>query len=239
MTEAEWLAADDPRPMLEFLRDRGGASERKLRLFAVACCRRVWDLLTDERSRVAVETAERYADHLASHADLANAAEGSRGAVHDDSLRDRGRWYAAHATSYAAYDPGLLHSAPPVYPSVFSFLLGVAVDAARAADSAQPPPHPTRGAAYRPAQPDLLRDLFGSPFRPAPPLAPAILAWNGGTVPKLAAAIYDERAFDRLPVLADALEDAGCADAGILSHCRGGGEHVRGCWVVDLMLGKA
>jgi hypothetical protein len=62
---------------------------------------------------------------------------------------------------------------------------------------------------------------------------------DGGTVPKLAAAIYEERAFDRLPVLADALEDARCADAAILGHCRSGGEHVRGCWVVDLVLGKA
>jgi hypothetical protein len=85
----------------------------------------------------------------------------------------------------------------------------------------------------------LLRCIFGNPFRPAPSLAPAVLAWNGGTVPKLAAAIYEERAFDRLPILADALEDAGCTDADILGHCRGGGEHVRDCWVVDLVLGKA
>ena len=67
---------------------------------------------------------------------------------------------------------------------------------------------------------------------------PAWLAWNGGTVRKLAEAIYDERAFDRLPVLADALEEAGCADEGVLRHCRGGGPHVRGCWVIDLILGK-
>jgi len=78
----------------------------------------------------------------------------------------------------------------------------------------------------------------GNPFRPAPHIDPAWLAGNGGTVPKLARAIYDERAFDRLPVLADALEDAGCTDADILTHCRSGGEHVRGCWVVDLLLGK-
>ena len=64
------------------------------------------------------------------------------------------------------------------------------------------------------------------------------LAWNGGTIHHLAQAIYDERAFDRLPILADALEDAGCTDAAILDHCRQPGEHVRGCWVVDLLLGK-
>jgi hypothetical protein len=84
----------------------------------------------------------------------------------------------------------------------------------------------------------LLRDVFGNPFRPLPQVNPAWLAWEGGTVPKVAQATYDERAFDRLPVLADALEDAGCTDADILGHCRISGDHVRGCWVVDLVLEK-
>jgi hypothetical protein len=85
---------------------------------------------------------------------------------------------------------------------------------------------------------DLLRCIFGNPFHPQPVLDSSILAWNGGTVPKLAQAVYEERAFDRLPVLADALEDAGCADAELLGHLRGPGPHVRGCWAVDLLLGK-
>ncbi len=63
--------------------------------------------------------------------------------------------------------------------------------------------------------------------------------WNDATIPKVAQAIYDDRAFDRLPILADALEDAGCDNADLLTHCRSGGEHVRGCWVVDLLLGKS
>jgi hypothetical protein len=84
---------------------------------------------------------------------------------------------------------------------------------------------------------NLLRDIFGNPFRPAT-LDPAWLRWNDDAIPKLAQAIYDERSFDRLPVLADALEDAGCTDAEILKHCRQPGPHVRGCWVVDLLLGK-
>jgi hypothetical protein len=65
------------------------------------------------------------------------------------------------------------------------------------------------------------------------------LSWNDGIVPKLAQAIYDDRVFDRLPILADALEEAGCTNADILNHCRQPGEHVRGCWVVDLLLGKS
>ena len=80
----------------------------------------------------------------------------------------------------------------------------------------------------------ILRDIFGNPFRPVA-FDPA---WRTSTAVGLAEAIYDERAFDRLPILADALQDAGCEDADILGHCRGDGPHVRGCWVVDLVLGK-
>jgi hypothetical protein len=88
------------------------------------------------------------------------------------------------------------------------------------------------------AQAGLLRCIFGSlPFRPIS-VNPAWLAWNEGTVPKLAQSIYNERAFDRLPILAYALEEGGCDNADILGHCRGPGPHVRGCWVVDLILGK-
>jgi hypothetical protein len=84
----------------------------------------------------------------------------------------------------------------------------------------------------------ILHDLFGNPFRPVA-LDAACLVWNDGTIPKLAQAIYEERAFNRLPILADALEEAGCTDADILGHCRQPGSHVRGCWVVDAILGKS
>jgi hypothetical protein len=79
-------------------------------------------------------------------------------------------------------------------------------------------------------------EVIGNPFQPVT-LHPSWLAWHGGAVPNLARSIYDERAFERLPVLADALEEAGCDNADVLGHCRSGGEHVRGCWVVDLLLG--
>jgi hypothetical protein len=81
---------------------------------------------------------------------------------------------------------------------------------------------------------DLLRDVIGNPFRPVP-FAPT---WRTPEALALARAVYDERRFEDLPVLADALEEAGCADRDILGHCRGKGEHARGCWVVDLVLGK-
>ncbi|HWG41472.1 MAG TPA: hypothetical protein VN688_01715 [Gemmataceae bacterium] len=84
----------------------------------------------------------------------------------------------------------------------------------------------------------ILRDMFDNPFRTIS-VNSLWLGWNDNTVPRLAQAIYEQRAFDRLPILADALEEAGCTNADILNHCRQPGEHVRGCWVVDLMLGKS
>jgi len=83
-------------------------------------------------------------------------------------------------------------------------------------------------------QPKWLRDIFGYPFRPVT-IDPA---WRTSTAVSVAQGVYTERAFDRLPILADALEDAGCTNADILNHCRQPGEHVRGCWCVDLVLGK-
>jgi hypothetical protein len=81
---------------------------------------------------------------------------------------------------------------------------------------------------------DVIRDIFGNPFDPVA----TDPAWLTPTVVSLAQAIYDERAFDRLPILADALEDAGCNHEEILNHCRQPEEHVRGCWAVDLLLDK-
>jgi hypothetical protein len=92
---------------------------------------------------------------------------------------------------------------------------------------------------HGPQQCAFLRDLFGNPFCPLPRLPAAILAWNDGTVHRIAEGIYTERAFDRLPILADALEDAGCDNANILNHCRQPGVHVRGCWVIDSLLAKS
>jgi hypothetical protein len=89
----------------------------------------------------------------------------------------------------------------------------------------------------REAQCTLVRDIFGNPFRPVA-IEPSWLTWNDGTVVKVAQGIDEERAFGHLPLLADALEEAGCTDPGILEHLRGPGPHVRGCWVVDLLLGK-
>ena len=88
------------------------------------------------------------------------------------------------------------------------------------------------------AQAALLRDIVGNSYRSITP-NPDWSTWQDATIPKIAQAIYADRAFGNLPILADALEETGCDDADILAHCRSGGEHVRGCWVIDRILGKS
>jgi hypothetical protein len=212
MTEQEWLECADPQKMLEFL--RGKASERKLRLFACAWCRSVWDLLVEDLFRAAVEAAERFADGLASRKDLAAAKKASGAALEGHGLAGvSGPAYCALACAWSTTRTPV--ASATLYPMwVFT-------------EEAQ-----------RKLQASILRDLFGNPFRPVA-VNPTWLAWNRGTVVKLAQDIYDQRDFDRLPILADALEEAGCTDADILTHCRGPGPHVRGCWPVDLALARS
>jgi len=89
-------------------------------------------------------------------------------------------------------------------------------------------------ASERTAEAAILRDIFGNSFCPVTSVA----GWLNTNIVALAQAIYDDRAFDRMSILADALEDAGCANQDILNHCRQPGVHVRGCWLIDLFLGK-
>lgn len=84
----------------------------------------------------------------------------------------------------------------------------------------------------------LLRGVSGNAYYPCPPLPPDVLAWNGGTVRKIAQAIYDDGGFDRMPILADALEEAGYTDAELLGHLRQPGPHEHGCWAIKAVLGK-
>jgi hypothetical protein len=211
VTEAEWGDCIDPQRMLTFL--HGKLSDRKMRLFAVACCRRVWGSLTDERGRRAVEVSEAYADGGASREELMAAVA------------------AAGQAPYAARQAA--------HPVVRAFAAEVAEAAAALGGTGSSEDPRIDHAVELAFQSALLHDLVGSPFRPLPAVNPAWLAWEGGTVPRLAADAYEERAFDRLPILADALEDAGCTDPDLLGHLRGPGPHVRGCWVLDLLLGKS
>ena len=80
----------------------------------------------------------------------------------------------------------------------------------------------------------ILREIIGNPFHPVT----LDHACKTQAVVQLARSLYEERSFEDMPVLADALEEAGCQDAAVLGHCRGPGPHVRGCWLLDLLLGK-
>jgi hypothetical protein len=201
MTEQEWLQATDPKPMLEFL--KGKVSDRKLRLFACACCRQVWDRLVEQASRRAVTTAEDFADGLASDDELEEARLRAGWAEKWSGQPD-----AADAAAWAA--------------SQETGILWVITTARRTASVSQAA---------------LMRDIFGNLFHPIS-LDPTWLTWHDGLLVSMARQMYDSRDFTDMPVLADALEEAGCTDDDILAHCRQPGEHVRGCWIVDLLLGK-
>jgi hypothetical protein len=199
MTEMQWLASNNPMWMLSFVRER--LTDRKMRLFAVACCRSIWHLLTDKRSRQAVEIAERYADGRATDHELHDAWD-----------------LASHAQAALNwYDDASLMAAKAARRPALWFETSVLSSFAQAT---------------------FLHDLFGPlPFRPLT-VERSLLDWSAQTIRKLAQHIYEERAFQDMPILADALEDAGCDNTDILSHLRGPWPHVRGCWVLDLILGK-
>ncbi|QEL19249.1 hypothetical protein [Limnoglobus roseus] len=265
MTEAEWLTAEKPTPMVEFVRGRVG--HWKLRLFAVACCRRIQHLFADGRSREAVEVAERYAigsvsdrDRFEAHVaadlaetEIADAYLPNHGEDSDDWLAEVGldAGAAANTATLASSDQpeGMdpdtwrtLFAGRPFIPGQYS----THEEAQRALAHAVRPLRyeeiEWRDGADRAnakcdeavSQAELLRCVVGNPFRPVT-FSPD---WLTPTAVGLAEGIYEDRAFDRLPILADALQDAGCEDAAILAHCRGDGLHVRGCWVVDGVLGK-
>jgi hypothetical protein len=172
-------------------------SERKLRLYACACCRRLPSVTDDPRNLVAIEAAERYADGLTPKRELKKARK------------------TANIPWLNSFEPR-----------------EEAVQAIRATVRYTLPGE--RGHLC-----DILRDLSGNPFRAPVPLRPSWLRANGGAVGQLARVIYEEGRFEDLPVLADALEDACCGNVEVLEHCRSAGEHARGCWVLDALLGRA
>jgi hypothetical protein len=231
MNEQQWLSCADPIPMLEFLGDK--ASDRKLRLFACACCRRTWHLLTDERSRNAIEASERYADRRITQRQLM-AACGAAQKVALKVLNTDGSGAAVVWAVQAAHEVAKSAQTIPSRAQLMTELPGGIVNRAICCAKALPVPRLDE----RKQLAVLLRDVFGNPFRHVW-LNPAWLACNDGAIPKLAQAIYEERAFDRLPILADALEEAGCTDTDLVDHCRNGGEHILGCWAVDAILAKS
>jgi hypothetical protein len=250
MTEAEWLACTDPQPMLEFLRRK--ASDRKVRLFAVACCRRVWSSLEHEEFRDAVRKAESFADGLVDRAEMLEAHEKALAIFvkleRKGPSRDNGPGAALTASGFPAPPKSIWERIADALDDPWwedemdrGDPLGPALVTARLAAWAAANLQGQRNVFVAPAtiaerleQTALVRCLFGNPFRPLP----ASAAWLTREVRALADAIYAERAFDRMPLLADALEASGCTSPELIEHCRSDRDHARGCWVLDLLLGK-
>ena len=228
MTEAEWHICTDPQPMLDFLRASGRVTERRLRLFVCASTRLLWEHLQPGVMQEAVEAGERHADGAAWE-DECQRLNFLLTALPVEYRKQEGRnWFADQTKEALAAYMGASRCV--------SHRLGL---------SKLPHRHmwEMHAEVTGPQQPALLRDIFGDPFSPPPTLSPSLLTWNDGLIVKLAEVAYNERALpsgkldpQRLAVLADALEEAGCADAGLLAHLRSPGPHVRGCWGVDVVL---
>jgi hypothetical protein len=254
LTEAEWVAGTNPLSLVQHLCNRARAGrrprrDRKLRRYACACGRRVWDLLTDERSRAAVEMAERFAEGEADRNELDRA----RSEAH--RARDELQVAAMRSVVYGPAQAAVISAAAVSMRSCAGSAAMAAREAALfvtdalAAAAGEPRPVQMVGPDL-PSGPlrqvcDLLRDVFSNPFRPVA-CDPSWLRWRGSTVVRLAQAAYEDRALPtgtlepaRLAVLADALEEAGCADAELLGHLRSPGPHLCGCWAVDLLLGRS
>jgi hypothetical protein len=219
MTDAGWHKAQDPLLMLAALRGAQRASDRRFQLFSCACCRAVWHLLQADAAREVVEVRERFADGGATVAEV----------------------YAAREPADDYFKSNYMHRNGPAFAAAASCgWLGVpSAGAERVCQRLRPRLCPTA----QPLPDDFfcqpLRDIFGDPFGPFPVVSPSVLAWGDRTVARLAQGIYDERRWDAMPILADALLDAGCDDEDILAHCRLPVGHAWGCWVLDLLLRKS
>jgi len=222
MSEDDWLRSADPGAMLSFI--GFAAEERKLRLFASACCRRVTKYVSDDKVRAAIEASERYADGLISRQELESLSQGASSTCPFASMPclDAARQAsqaAVKAASIAAWEPIIYSDPRGEHPDTFERAAAVACEA-RAAESG--------------SQAEILRDIFGNPFEPA-----AIRSeWLTHELVETGRRIYEERAFDQISDLASALERAGCRDRTIVAHFHGQSVHVLGCWLLDSILGR-
>jgi hypothetical protein len=230
VNEVVWRGPTRLFEMLPLL--AGAVSDRKRRLFAVACCRRFSHLCGDARIAFALEVAERYADGLAGDEERLLAEDGVVSA-HIDLRESR---LAIEPLVCWSRQAELLTQAAILAVSSGIYYAADAADYGRLALAAS-------GSGWHAEEAEealqcrLLRDIIG-PFPAGVLFNPAWRADNDRAAEQVARWIYEARAFDDLPILADALEEAGCCEAAILDHCRQGGDHVRGCWVVDAVLGN-
>jgi hypothetical protein len=219
MTEAEWLMATDLDTMLMFLRVKTSHfTERKLQLLSCACCYLYWTTLVNESCREVVRVAERFADQLVSIEELVTAV------------------YKVDENAACDGDPSQFVSGNTLGGlrnplETCSYVMAQCVAHEQLKNCTSWEHHEEIIKKEQLKHIPFLRDIFGNPLRPVT----LDTSWLSSTVLALAQGIYSEKAFDRMPILADALQDAGCDNEEVLNHCRQPGVHVRGCWVVDLL----
>ncbi len=257
MDEAAWLACTDARQMMQSL--SLGASRRKLLLLACACCRRAWADIVGAQGREWVETAERWVDESPGDEGLERASAG----LVEILSPMVGTYYAQEQPGAAPYVTVGLHLTPTdvvclieamkIFNEIQADCTGVVAEVlSRDRQLVEygtilfrvVPTVPAEGRRPDEGHADAVRDIFGNPFRSVS-FDPNWLRWRDGIVIQLARAAYEDRRLPaglldnaRLGIVADALEEAGCHDDQILGHLRSGGEHVRGCFVIDLLLGR-
>ena len=241
MTEAEWLRCRNPFVLLVWVRRL--ATGRRWRLFNAASCRRIESLLSRPFDRALLRAMEDFADTATtdptplaeSNAEIARRVMQSMCSRRYDAIVRRPTTeyvaVAGRAKALTAVTACSRMTCETCWESLVAFRHTQLWDnrtgkiAARSARRAE-----------REVRANIVRDIFGNPFRPVA-FAPT---WRTTDAVALARGIYDDRAFDRMPILADALQDAGCDNDDILGHCRDTGTpHARGCWVVDHVLGQS
>jgi hypothetical protein len=258
MTEDDWNTSQEPLPLLLWLLQQGKLSDRTARLFAAACCRRITKLLFKARSAYrAVVLAERMADSETITDNLLQLSESLwyEGFRWIDGFKKEKEnnviFHAANAAFCAIQCKATEEDFHLLFRHGRPRVLSAAENAAWAAAHWQRKhdgdavKHEAYLRQLREQVP-LVHDIFGNPFRSPPVIGRSVLAWNNGTVHRLAEAAYVERETTsgnldntRLSILSDALEEAGFTDAEILRHLRQQGTvHVRGCFALDLLLGK-
>ena len=217
MTENEWLTSGYAQAMLSHI--NGKVSDRKRRLFAYACCQKIWSRMEYEEIRQAVKTAEKFADGLASMEELEKDYFAALSVVESKDFRPingPAHWAAYWTAHWAA-------ESAAIWASEWS-----------AESEAEDADDETAYWTAQNIQAHILRDIVGNPFKPIT----FQTQWKTHTILPLAQSMYDDRDFTAMPILGDALEEAGCDNEEILRHCRSEGLHYRGCWVLDLVLGK-
>jgi hypothetical protein len=242
MTQQEWLMSTRADDLLRFIEPN--TSDRKLHYYAIACARRITLLLPHPASLEGIDLLERFVEGKASEEELLRVSYHVEGAAFCFDYVD----YTGSPTARKwiqevgqiprskleelINDPQLASAEPREILKSAAYMVDADVSptpfARRASDWAQSARSPFHSV-------PLLRDIFGNPFRPVA-FEPE---WRSDTAVSLAKHIYEARDFAQMPILADALQDAGCDNTDILSHCRDPQQtHVRGCWVVDMILGN-